>query len=443
MLKFLKYVFATLTGIFLFFILSFIFILILVSIATPDREQQLAERPVLRITLNKTITERETDDFLAQFTSPLTSREAGTIGLIELRKSIKKAAKNNNIKGILLDIRRFNAGMAQIEELRDELILFKESGKFLYAYSDNYTQKGYYLASIADKIFLPPNGDLDFSGFDSEVVFFTGMLEKLNLKPEIFRVGEFKSAVETFTNRQMSEESRRQTEELLNSVFADFLHKVSEARGIEEQMLRNIADSLLIRKPEDAKLHNLITHMAYFDSLETIIRQDVEMDKDKKIEYSRYTDLYDLFERNGNKRKVAVVVMEGNIEQGAGRRNVIGSESFTEEIRKARLDDDVKAVVIRINSPGGSALASDLIWREIEMTNRVKPVIASMSDVAASGGYYIAAACDTIVAHPSTITGSIGVFGLLINAKEFLNDKLGITTDRVKTSPFSDIGSFT
>ncbi|WMJ75419.1 signal peptide peptidase SppA [Cytophagaceae bacterium ABcell3] len=444
MLKFIRQVLATIVGIFLFTVFSFFSLLAVIAALVPDREARLEERPVLRIVLNKNITERETDDIFGQFTSPFTSRESGSLGLIELRKSIKEAARNNHIKGILLDIRNFDAGMAQIEELRNEIKTFKESGKFVYAWSDNYSEAGYFLASVADKIFLPPIGDLEFNGLSSEVVFFKGTLDMLNVQPEIFRVGDYKSAIETFTQKQMSEENREQMEVLLNSVYDDYLQKISDARGVEVSQLRNIADSILVQTAEDAQEYELVTHVAYFDSLESIIREETGIEKDKKVEYARYDDLYDLFEReNDGNRKVAVIVAEGSIEHGSGRRNIIGSHTFSEEIRKARLDDDVKAIVLRINSPGGSALASDLMWREVELTGRVKPVIASMSDVAASGGYYMAAACDTIVAQPNTITGSIGVFGLLVNLEEFLNNKLGITTDRVKTNPMADIGSAT
>ncbi|MDQ3190788.1 MAG: signal peptide peptidase SppA [Bacteroidota bacterium] len=443
MSKFLKYVLATIVGIFLFFILSIILLLLMISFSMPDLEERLANKPILRITLNKNITERETDDVFARFTSPFSTGDAGTMGLLELRNAIKKASNTSNIKGILLEIKEFNAGITQIEEIRNELIQFKKSGKFVYAYSDNYSQKGYYLATIADKIFLSPHGNLEFNGLEAKVLFIAGTLERLNLKTEIFRVGEYKSAIETFTNKKMSDESKVQTKELLNSVFNSFLDNISQARGIKVQQLKNVADSLMLRTAEDAKRLSFITHFAYFDSLESIIREDVGIENNKKIEYATYADFYPMYENSNGMRKVAVVIAEGQIIMGPGKRGVIGAETFTEVINKARLDENVKAIVIRINSPGGSALASDIIWREIDLANRTKPVIASMSDVAASGGYYIAAACDTILSHPSTITGSIGVFGLILTGEEFMEDKMGITSDVVKTSPFADIGSFT
>lgn len=438
MRQFFKFVLAVIVGLLLFLIIG---IFILVSFS--ESPAPIEKNSVLKLDLNKRIIERETDRFFGNLPAPFGSGE-GTIGLLELRQAISFAKEDNRIKGIFLRLYDTNTGLGTLEELRNALIDFKESGKFIVAYGESYSEGSYYLASVADRIFLPPMGMVEFNGFSAELLFFKNTLEKLDLKTEIFKVGDYKSAVEPWTNEKMSEENRAQMSSLLQAVNGHFIASVAAARNINPDLLKQISDSMLVRNGKDALEHKLVTDLAYFSEAEDYIKQQVETDKDGKIRYVTYTKF--LFEKAPEDKadannKVAVIFATGIIQPGEGGTSNIGSESMVREIKKARDDDKVKAIVLRINSPGGSALASDLIWKELTLAG--KPVIASMSDVAASGGYYLAMACDTIVAHPSTITGSIGVYGVMINGTDFLKNKLGITSDRVKTGQFSDIGSFT
>jgi protease-4 len=313
------------------------------------------------------------------------------------------------------------------------------------SYSDSYSELGYYLASVADKIYLPPSGMLEFNGLHTELLFFKNLLEKLEIQPEVFKVGQYKSAVEPFLNNKMSDANREQMKQLLNTIYGNMLEQIGHNRNISSDTLRLVSDGMLIRNPDDALLFNLITDIAYLDSAEAFMKEQIGLDSSEKLNYSDYWAFQE-FETDGNivgTEKIAVIYAVGDIKDGKGDEQTIGSSTMIEEIKKARADSSIKAIVLRINSPGGSALASDIIWRELILTKEVKPLIASMGDVAASGGYYIAAACDSILAQPNTITGSIGVFGILFNGKDFINNKLYITTDREKTGPYADIGSFT
>ncbi|MBX9851049.1 MAG: signal peptide peptidase SppA [Cytophagaceae bacterium] len=439
MRQFFKFVGATVVGMFLFIILGIIFLVAIIP--KPDG---LKENSVLKIDLDKRIVEREKGDLFGSI-KPAFTGEEGSIGLLEIRESVKRAKDDSNIKGIILDLRDVPAGFAMLEELRNTLIDFKKSGKFLIAYSESYSEGNYYLASIADKIYLPESGLVELNGLGVELLFFKGTLEKLEIKPEIFPVGKYKSAVEPFRYEQMSEANRVQIKSFLNSIYGRYLSDVSKARAIDENVLRQVSDSMLVRNSNDALRYKLVTDIGYYDQVLEFVKKKLSIEKDEDLHViglSKYnsSDFDKYQEKKDN--QVAVIFATGEIEQGRADRNNIGSEAIAAEIRKARIDEDVKAIVLRINSPGGSALASDIIWREVLLASKVKPVIASMSDVAASGGYYIAAACDTIVAQPNTITGSIGVFGILFNGKDFLKNKLGITSDREATGKFSDIGSF-
>jgi protease-4 len=348
------------------------------------------------------------------------------------------------LQGIYLQPQFVSAGFATLQEIREVLIDFKTSGKWIYAYGEFFTEADYYLASVADDITINPQGVLEFNGLSAELTFIKGTLDKLGIVPEIFRVGEFKSAVETFTRQDMSPENRAQVSSYVNSIYNFYLDNVAKSRGIEISTLKNVSDSMLVRTASDALEYKLVSRLAYEDEIFTELKVKLDIDEKKKLDLvnlSKYRKSYNL--KNTSRNRVSVIVANGNIVSGEGDNNNIGSDKFAAEIRKARMDDKVKAVVIRINSPGGSAIASDVIWREIELTKKEKPIIASMSDYAASGGYYLAMGCDTIVAQPTTITGSIGIFSMLFNAKEFLNSKLGITTDVVRTGHFSDIFTVT
>jgi len=362
-------------------------------------------------------------------------------------KNIQKAKADERIKGILLDISQIQTNIANIEEIRNALIDFKESEKFIYAYADYYSQSSYYLASVSDKIYMNPQGIIEYKGIGSEQLFFKGALEKLGLEPQIIRHGKFKAAVEPFMLDKMSNENRLQTEKIINSIWDDIVEGISSERQISIEDLNSYANNLTIRNGETAEENKIIDGMKYRDELSEELKKLADIGAKKSIRLiglNKYSKTPAKREYKGfAKEKLAIIYASGEIVMGSGGDDQIGSAGLSETIRKARKDSSIKAIVLRINSPGGSALASEIIWREVSLAKQAKPVIVSMGGVAASGGYYIACPADKIIADPNTITGSIGVFGLLLNSEKFLNDKLGITVDRVTTNEYSDIGSFT
>jgi len=442
-MKFLGNVLAVIVGLFVFSILSVLLLLGLVGIvasSSGSEEVTVSENSVLHLDLNgRTIVERTSeDDFdLSMFGNPF--GQEMTAGLINLKKAIGEAKTNDNIKGIYLNTGLVMAGQASLLELREALVDFKTSGKFIVAYDEAYTEGGYYIASVADEIYLNPLGGIDFNGFSSEGIFFKGLFEKVGIKPEIFRVGEFKSAVEPFILEKNSPEARLQTQSFLDDMNQFALHGVSESRGIAYDSLKKINDLMLVRKPQDAVTYGLATDLLYLDQVLSKLKEKLGIDEDDDIETINVTDLNQTAKSKNvtSSNRIAVIIAEGEI-VGGNAEGVISSEKFAKEIRKARKDDNIKAIVLRVNSPGGSVIASEVIWREMAEAKKVKPVYVSMGEVAASGGYYISAPADTIVAQPNTITGSIGIFGMMFNAKELLNEKLGITTDVVKTGELSD-----
>ena len=447
MWSFLKIFFASLLALFVFGILS-IFILIGIVASLSSKETiSVQKNSVLKLTLDKPILEREYDNPLSDLNLPISSRS--NIGLLEIKKAVKAAKSDANIKGIYLNISSIQAGMATIEEIRQCLSDFKESGKFIYAYSEFYSEGGYYLSSIADSVFINPSGLLEFNGLKSEIMFFKGTLEKLDLKPEIFKVGSYKSAVEPLMFDKMSDASREQTTSFLFSIQNTIYKNIATSRKIAFTKLTAISDSMFIRKPVDAVRFGLADNVLYYDEVEDRIKKKLGIDKKDKIDFVSYRKYSSAIKNQSiiedvkktSKNKVAVIIAQGDIESGRGDEETIGSDKISEELRAAREDEDIKAIVLRINSPGGSSMASDIMWREVQLAAMEKPVIASMGDVAASGGYYIAMAADTIVAQPNTITGSIGVFGILLDAQGFFKNKLGVTFDGVKTGKFSDIGT--
>ncbi|MGF7217799.1 protease-4 [Spirosoma lacussanchae] len=446
MLQFFKYVLATIVGLLLF---SFIGFILLVGIGTAlssstDKKVSVKENTVLKLNLDKPIEERSVENPFSGFGAGGTS---DAIGLIELKEALAKAKNDDNIEGIYLQSENPQAGWASLEEVRNALIDFKKSKKFVYAYAETMSEKGYYLASVADKIYLNPAGELEWNGLNAELSFFKGTLDKLGLKPEIFRVGEFKSAIEPFTRENMSEPNKLQVTSFLNSVNDHMLVNIAGSRGLRVDSLKRYADQLTIREPGDALRTKLITNVGYQDELESLIKKQLKIEDKKKIDYvslSKYEDAEAADSDEGSsKNRIAVIIASGDINSGKSNQNSIGSETIVEELRKARLDDKVKAIVLRVNSGGGSALASDVMYREVELAKRTKPVIGSMSDYAASGGYYMLMGCNQIVAQPNTITGSIGVFSLLFNTESFFKDKLGVTYDRVKTNENADFPALT
>lgn len=445
MLSFLKYVLGTIVGLFIFFFIGFLILIGIAASSASTDEVTVAEGSVLELKLDKPISERDPDNPLAELGFSF-GAFSSTDGLDQIKAAIRRAKTDDNIEGIFLNMTFVDAGMAKLEEIRNELIEFKKSGKFVVSYTDVATEKAYYLASVSDKIYLNPIGTVEFNGMSSEMYFFKRLLDKLDIEAQIFKVGTYKSAVEPFFLEQASEANREQLNSFLNSINNYQLEQIAKARGIQVAELKNVQDNLLVRDPEDAKKYKLITDIGYFDQAISFMKEKTGIEDDDKIELvqlEKYKKVKDNIKVSTSKNRIAVIYAEGDIVDGEGDEDNIGSRRFADALRTARLDEDVKAVVLRISSPGGSALASDVIWREVQLTKEKKPVIASMSDVAASGGYYIAMGCDTIVAHPNTITGSIGVFGIIPNIQGFLNDKMGITVDHVNTGKFSDTPTIT
>jgi len=436
--------FASMVGFFLSFLIitfiSFLLIVGIVAVVGKDKSVKVADNSILLAKFTERTSNNPLDNLDLR---TLTSKE--NIGLNDILDNIKKAKTDNHIKGILLDVSSVAMGAATLQEVRNALIDFKTSGKFIYAYSEEYTQGSYYLASAADQVFLNPQGGMDFKGLAVEMMFFKGTLDKLEIEPEIIRHGKFKSAVEPFITDKMSDANRKQIRGFVGTIWNVLLENVSKSRGIEVPALQLIADSLSIQKPEDALKYKLVDKLVYRDELMTELSKKLGTSNKKDISFVNITKYTKAAVKNDAKHwsseKIAIVYAVGEIRSGKGKEDVMGSETTCEALKKARTDDKIKAVVLRVNSPGGSALASDVIWREVLLTKAVKPVVVSMGDVAASGGYYISCAADTIVAEPNTITGSIGVFGVLWNSKKFWNDKLGVTFDTVLTGKYADIGS--
>ena len=403
-----------------------------------DEEVVIGNNSVLHLDLDVPIIETEREDPFAGM--PFFGSDAPRpVGLAQLRQAILKAKDDERIKGIYLSVSSPQAGYAAIEELRKALQDFRAGGKWVIAFSEGMTEQAYYLASPADKIYLHPEGDLEFNGLAIDVTFFKKLFDKLEIKPEVFRVGEFKSAVEPFLLEKMSEQNRLQLTELIESINDQVIAGVASARNLPVERVKEISDKMLVHNPAQAKEVGLVDSLAYADQVEDIIKKRAGVDKLSLVKYVKYKKT--VTQTGTSKNEVAVIVAEGTIVSGKAdpSRGVIASESFIKELRKAREDEDVKAVVLRINSPGGSSLASDAMWREITLTSKVKPVIASMADYAASGGYYMAMGCDTIVAQPHTITGSIGVFSVLYDASGFLGNKLGITSEELKTGEIGEL----
>lgn len=435
MRTFLKVVLGCLVALFLFVV--FWVFLFSALVASADEKITVADNSVLYLKLDGPIKERTPD-------SPFDPSEIfggpSPISLVGMMESIQHAKEDDNIKGIYIEPGLFTGGYGHMKEIRDALIDFKESGKFVVAYSELFTEGSYYLCSAADEVYIMPEGFFEFNGLSSEVTFIKGTLEKLKVKPEIFRVGEYKGAVEMFLRDDLSAENREQIESYLNSLYDTYLKEVSASRGIDLNELRTISDSMLVRDNKDAVDMKLLTAQAYSSEVSNIIKSKAGIDEDDELELIEFDDYRSSFKLKGDfGTRIAVIVADGDIVSGESSENMVGSFTIAEELRKARENDRVKAVVLRINSPGGSALASDVMWNEVRLTAEQKPVIASMSNVAASGGYYMAMAADTILAQPNTITGSIGIFLLRFNAEGLLNEHLGVTTDVVNTGKYSDI----
>ena len=443
MKNFLSSLLATIVGVLL---ISTIMILIIVGIiasSTSKDAPEVKENSLLLAKFNAPIVDRADDN---PFTKLMSGNPYGNdpMGLDQILKDLDKAEKDENIKGILLNLRGVSARMATLSEVRDALLDFKKSGKFIYAYADSYTQKSYYLASVADSIFMTPEGGFLFLGMSAEVMFYKKALEKVGVEIQVIRHGSYKGAVEPFLRQDLSEENREQIESYMGAIWDKYMSDVSESRNIPVEKLHTFVDELAAIDNNKLMETGLIDGLIYYDEMLSLmkVRLGVEEKDDlEAITLKKYKDVQTKEKKEYSRDKIAVIYAMGSVVDGEAGEGSIGSARIARAIRKARRDESVKAIVFRINSGGGSALASDVIHQEVKLAAEVKPLVASMGDVAASGGYYIAALADTILASPNTITGSIGVFGLFPNIQVLLNDKIGISTDVVKTNAHSDVMS--
>ena len=442
MKQFLKFTLAAAAGLMLG-VFSIIIIFSILAASGDSKEVQLDKPYVLRLELNGEIQDRVEE--MPFDLSEITGQDVNILGLNDILANIKKAKTDENIKGIYIEIGLISAGFATREEIRNALLDFKESGKFITTYSEIYTQGSYYLASVADYICMYPEGGMELRGLNSTIPFFTNALKKMGIEPQVIRHGKFKSAVEPFMLTEMSDENREQIETYMGSIWEHFLKNVASDRKLTRDRLNEMAENLEIQTTEDAVRLGLVDSLFYRDQFQNHLANLMEQENYDDINFVSLKKYNKVKNENARdkfkKEKVAVIYAQGEIQSGEGSETVIGSERISKAIRKARKDEKVKAIVLRVNSPGGSALASDVIWREMKLANEEKPVVVSMGDVAASGGYYIACASDKIYASPNTITGSIGVFGIMPNIEELMTDKIGITFDNVKTNKFADLGS--
>ncbi|MEY4431984.1 MAG: hypothetical protein RLZZ44_114 [Bacteroidota bacterium] len=433
-MKFLGNVLATIVGIFVFTMLFFFGILIIGAIFGGEEENiEVKENSVIELNL-----EEIENDYAGKYSDPWVTAfsDKKHLGLTDIINAIEAAKSDENIQGISILNNNSSLGMAQNKALRDALEDFKQSGKFVMAYANTYSQKEYYLNSVANTIYLNPVGDLDFKGLSSDLLFFKDFQDKTGIKMEVIRHGKYKSAVEPFLENKMSEANREQISALLNSIWNFVVIDIAKSRKVSVEKLNEIANGLLARTPEMAKAQKLVDVVAYEDEYHNAIKKLLKInikDEYESVSISDYTQKYLTTSIPSDAtNQIAIIYAQGEIQSGEGDVNVIGEGAMRRSISEARNNEDVKAIVLRIDSPGGNALTSDLIWREIELTKKVKPIVVSMGNYAASGGYYIACNANRIFAENNTITGSIGVFGILPNFSG-LTTKMGIHSEQVKT----------
>jgi protease-4 len=433
-MKFLGNVFATIIGLFVFFMLFFFGILFIGAIFSGDSEKiSVKNNSVIVLNL-----EDIQYDYAGKYKDPWVTifSDSKSVGLMEVISAINEAKTDDDIEGISILNDNSQLGMAQSKALRDALQSFKKSGKFIMAYANSYSQKEYYLNSVANKVYINPVGEMDFKGLSSEIMYYKDLQEKSGVKMEVIRHGKYKSAVEPFLENKMSDANREQITGLLNSVWTSVTAEISKSRNVSVEKLNKIANGLLARTPEMAKAQKLVDIIAYEDVYHNDIRKKLDVAKDEEyntvsiVEYTKKT--ITTSKMSEAKDQIAIIYAQGEIQGGEGDVNTIGEGSMRRSLQDARKNKNVKAIVLRIDSPGGSALTSDLIWREIELTKKVKPIVVSMGNYAASGGYYIACNANTIFAENNTITGSIGVFGILPNFSQ-LTSKIGISVEQVNT----------
>lgn len=446
MKDFIKYTMATVVGLVLVSIIMGIltFVSMAGMIASEGMSSPIEKKSVLRITLKGSITERAGEE------NPLSKLGGETtqqIALDQALQALEKAAKNDKIEGIYMEGGILSAYPAEVQELRQALLEFKKSGKWIIAYADTYSRSAYYLCSVADKVYLNPIGMLDWSGLSSNPMFFTGLMKKLGIKMQVFKVGTYKSAVEPYIAEQMSDANREQVSSYQQSIWNNMLKDVAKSRKTTAEALNSLADSMTILSgPEASVKGGLVDKLCYQDEVKKILKNKAKMEEDESLRFVSISDVA-LSEELNDKvdDEIAVYYAYGEIKEditgGFAQESAITSKQMTKDLQELREDDDVKAVVLRVNSPGGSAYASEQIWREVQLLSKEKPVIVSMGALAASGGYYISCGANKIFAEPTTLTGSIGIFGMIPDATELLTDKLGLSFDVVKTNAHSDFGA--
>ena len=446
MKRFFRYLLAVITGGLITAFIIIVFFMILMTTLTIKSKKPFETKPnsVYVIKLDKEIVERSQQTIFDEL-EILPGSKPATIGLNEILKNIEKAKYDNNIKGIFLNLSVIRTGIATVSDIRNALKDFKSSGKFIIAYSDLMEKKAYYLATIADKVYLNPVGVIEFTGLKSEVNFFKGTFDKLGIEPKVFRVGKFKSFGEMYDNTKLSEENRLQINAYISGVWNLMLDEISVSRNIPVNDLNRYASTLITETPEKTYSAGLIDSLLYYDQVLEILKEQCNLNSTDDIKLVSYNQLRKANKKSDGrgfaKNKIAVIYAWGDVIMGSSDEGNIGADRISGALKKARNDNSIKAVVLRVNSGGGSALASEVIWRELELTKQKKPVVASFGDIAASGGYYISVPADTIIASPYSLTGSIGVVGILFNAEKFFNDWLGVTHEVVKTNPHADMGS--
>ena len=436
---FFKTFFASFLALIIFTVIGFFILLGFIASATSADKPVVGRDAVLVLDLSSQFKEQTQENPLDALVNGI-DHEAPS--LFDMVRMIQHAQSDSAIKGIYILCGNNNNGYAASEELRKALVDFKHSKKFLIAYGEAISQKGYYVGSAADKIYCHPQGGLDWAGFSTNLIFLKGMLDKLEIQPQIFYAGKFKSATEPLRETQMTAANRLQTSVWLGDLYTDFLHTAAIARKLDTAQLRALAVQGSIQTPQDALQNKLVDGLKYDDEVKREIQDRLHISFREKINFVTFNDYAQAVDFKGeySSNKIALIYADGDIVSGTGDNGQVGSDVFRTLIRKARLDNEVKAIVFRVNSPGGSSLASDVIWREITLARKEKPVVVSMGDLAASGGYYIACNADSVFANANTITGSIGVFSIVPNFQSFFKNKLGITFDGVKTAPFADMG---
>ncbi|MFT4092828.1 MAG: signal peptide peptidase SppA [Niabella sp.] len=430
---------ATLLALFVFSIVAFMFFAGMLGSVLSGTPEPVAEKSVLQIDLSQKFEERPVKSFRSVVNAASLEEPPSFYDVIRL---IKKAKEDNSIRGIFLTANGNANGFASGNEIREALNDFKTSGKFVIAYADVMSQKAYGIANVSDKIYVSPKGMFEWIGFGVDYMFLKGTLDKLEIKPQIFYAGKFKSATEPLRVDKMTDANKLQTTVWVNDIYNNFLLQTAEARKVDTATLHSLANSGTIETPEDAVKNKLIDGAKYDDEVKDEIKKRLGLDADTKINFVSIAK-YSAANKNlaGKGDPVALIYATGDIVDGKGGEDNIGSEKYIDLIRKARLDKSIKAIVVRVNSGGGSALASENIWREMSLARKAKPVMVSFGDVAASGGYYMSVAADSIFAAPNTITGSIGVFGVIPDMSEFFKNKLGVTFDGVKTGPLANAGN--